>query len=234
MKEEQLNNLRQQDNALREALRQDEAELPQMPPDLNARLMERVAQQKPVAKIRRLWPWVAAACVAAFIIVNIMPPKGSTPNPFPQKASPPAPLAKERGVVTSETLMAEKPMIAEAEMEAAQSAAAPTKAKKAKARTAAAKRDVALIAQETTATESVTPEVKAEEEAKPELAQAVTQDAKTVTLTERDIPITRPENYKYTPEEIALLKKQADEAYLKWVELELEIAKHHLEQTAQQ
>ena len=224
MKEEQLNTLRQQDNALREALRQDETELPQMPADLNARLMERMAQQKPVAKTRRLWPWVAAACVAAFIIVNIMPPKGSTP----------APLAKERGVVTPDTHRAEKPMIAEVEREAAQPAAAPTKAKKAKARTNVVKHDVALLAQETTATESVTPEVKAEEEAKPELAQAVTQDAKPMTLTERDIPITRPENYKYTPEEIALLKKQADEAYLKWVELELEIAKHHLEQTAQQ
>lgn len=234
MKEEQLNTLRQQDNALREALRQDEAELPQMPAELNARLMKRMAQQKPVAKTRRLWPWVAAACVAAFIIVNIMPPKGSTPNPFPQKASPPAPLAKERGVVTSETHQVVKPMMAEAEMEAAQPAAAPTKAKKAKARTNVVTHDVALLAQETTATESVTPEVKAEEEAKPELAQAVTQDAKPMTLTERDIPITRPENYKYTPEEIALLKKQADEAYLKWVELELEIAKHHLEQTAQQ
>ncbi|MBR1394514.1 MAG: hypothetical protein IJ559_02510 [Prevotella sp.] len=224
MKEEQLNSLRQQDNALREALRQDEAELPQMPADLNARLMKRMAQEKPVAKTRRLWPWVAAACVAAFIIVNIMPPK----------ASPPAPLAKERGVVTPDTHRAEKPMIAEVEREAAQPAAAPTKAKKAKARTNVVKHDVALLAQETTATESVTPEVKAEEEAKPELAQAVTQDAKPMTLTERDIPITRPENYKYTPEEIALLKKQADEAYLKWVELELEIAKHHLEQTAQQ
>ena len=51
-------------------------------------------------------------------------------------------------------------------------------------------------------------------------------------LTERDIPITRPENYRYTPEEIALLKKQADDAYVKWVQLELEIAKHNLEQTA--
>ena len=51
-------------------------------------------------------------------------------------------------------------------------------------------------------------------------------------LTERDIPITRPENYKYTPEEIALMKKQAHEAYLKWVELELEIAKYNQEQTA--
>lgn len=56
----------------------------------------------------------------------------------------------------------------------------------------------------------------------------------TEVLTERDIPITRPENYKYTPKEIALLKRQAAEAYLKWVELELEIAKHSQEQTAQQ
>ena len=54
-----------------------------------------------------------------------------------------------------------------------------------------------------------------------------------VTITERDIPITRPENYKYTPEELALMKKQANEAYLKWAQLELEIAKHNLEQTAQ-
>jgi hypothetical protein len=51
-------------------------------------------------------------------------------------------------------------------------------------------------------------------------------------LTERDIPITRPENYEYTPEEIALMKKQAREAYLKWVELELRIAKYNQEQTA--
>ena len=63
--------------------------------------------------------------------------------------------------------------------------------------------------------------------------EAVKETA-TVTLTERDIPITRPENYRYTPEEIALMKKQATEAYLKWVELELEIAKHSQEQTAQQ
>ena len=57
---------------------------------------------------------------------------------------------------------------------------------------------------------------------------------KPAVLTERDIPITRPENYRYTPEEIALLKKQADDAYVKWVQLELEIAKYNLEQIAQQ
>ena len=57
---------------------------------------------------------------------------------------------------------------------------------------------------------------------------------KVATLSERDIPVTRPENYHYTPEEIALMKRQANEAYLKWMELELEIMKYNQEQTAQQ
>lgn len=223
MKEDKLDTLRQKDNALREALRQDEAELPQMPADLNARLMKRMANEQ--RKPRRIvWPWVAAACVAAIMVVLMMPPKTSSPTP----------LAKEKKVVTPETHKVEKPMIAEVEMEAPQPSTTPTKAKKAKVRTAVAKRNATLIAQETTSAEQEKPEVKAEEAPKMEMAQAPAPKTKPVTLTERDIPITRPENYKYTPEEIALLKKQADEVYLKWVELELEIAKHHLEQTAQQ
>ena len=223
MKEDKFDTLRQKDNALREALRQDEAELPQMSDDLNARLMKRMANEQ--RKPRRIvWPWIAAACAAAIMVVLMMPPKTSSP----------APLAKEKKVVTPETHKVEKPMIAEVEMEAPQPSTTPTKAKKAKVRTAVAKRNATLIAQETTVAEPVTPEVKTEEAPKMEMAQAPAPKTKPVTLTERDIPITRPENYKYTPEEIALLKKQADEAYLKWVELELEIAKHHLEQTAQQ
>jgi hypothetical protein len=53
-------------------------------------------------------------------------------------------------------------------------------------------------------------------------------------LTERDIPISRPENYRYTPEEIALMRRQADAAYVKWMELELEIMKYQYEQIAKQ
>ena len=40
-----------------------------------------------------------------------------------------------------------------------------------------------------------------------------------VVLTERDIPISRPENY---------------EAYVKWMELEMEIMKYQYEQIAKQ
>ena len=222
MKEDNFDTLRQKDNALREALRQDDAELPQMPADLNARLMKRMAQQPRKSAIRRLWPWIAAACVVAFIVVNIMP----------SKVSPPAPLAKERRVITPDTQKVGKPMIAEVEMKASQPTVAPKRAEKAKVRTNIAKRNATLIAQEATVAEPVTSEVKAEEVPKTEIVQAATPKTKPVMLTERDIPITRPENYKYTPEEIALLKKQANEAYVKWVQLELEIAKYHLEQMA--
>ena len=224
MKEDKLDTLRQKDNALREALMQDEAELPQMPADLNARLIKRMAQHPHRSALRRLWPWIAAACVVAFIVVNIMP----------SKVSPPAPLAKERRVITPDTQKVGKPMIAEVEMKASQPTVAPKRAEKAKVRTNIAKRNATLIAQEATVAEPVTSEVKAEEVPKTEIVQAATPKTKPVMLTERDIPITRPENYKYTPEEIALLKKQANEAYVKWVQLELEIAKYNLEQMAQQ
>ena len=46
MTEEKLNALRQQDMNLRDAIRQDEMERPQMPADLNARLMQRVATKE--------------------------------------------------------------------------------------------------------------------------------------------------------------------------------------------
>ena len=230
MNENQYDLLCQQDQNLREALRQEATELPPMPDDLNDRVLQRIgAQQKRPAKVHRLWPWIAAACVAAVMVVWLMPPK----------TSPPAPLAKDRGVVTPNTQKVEEPVIAKVETTIAQPTAKPVTAKKVRRQTAPTERDTVLIAQEaialTDAPEAEAPLAAATptvpdgfsaEEPKP-------TEPKPVTLTERDIPITRPENYKYTPEEIALLKKQADEAYLKWVELELEIAKHHLEQTAQ-
>jgi hypothetical protein len=105
-------------------------------------------------------------------------------------------------------------------------------------KTTVVKRDAALLAQDAKTTPTPTAETTtkpAVEEVNKELAVAETAkpQEKMVTLTERDIPITRPENYKYTPEELALMKKQANEAYLKWAQLELEIAKYNLEQTAQ-
>ena len=90
MNEDQLNTLRQQDMNLRDAIRMDEMERPQMPADLNARLMKRMAEEQAKPQRRRMvWPWIAAACVAAVIAVYLTPPKASSPTP----------LQVERGVV---------------------------------------------------------------------------------------------------------------------------------------
>lgn len=222
MNEDQLNTLRQQDINLRDAIRMDEMERPQMPADLNARLMKRVGEESAKPQRRRLlWPWIAAACVAAVIAVYLTPPKASSPTP----------LQVERGVV------AQKESQPKVEQFAAEPAQTIVEQPAAQPVQVPVKRIVAKVEPKKVETPSVVPQKQPAtteqllaQETKP-VEQKVEQ--KSVTLTERDIPITRPENYKYTPEEIALMKKQANEAYMKWVELELEIAKNNLEQTAQ-
>ena len=222
MNEDQLNTLRQQDINLRDAIRMDEMERPQMPADLNARLMKRVGEERAKPQRRRmLWPWIAAACVAGVIAVYLTPPKASSPTP----------LQVERGVV------AQKDSQPKVEQSAAEPAQTIVEQPAAQPVQVPVKRIVAKVEPKKVETPSVVPQEQPAtteqllaQETKP-VEQKVEQ--KSVTLTERDIPITRPENYKYTPEEIALMKQQANEAYMKWVELELEIAKNNLEQTAQ-
>ena len=67
MKEEDMNTLRQQDKNLREALRQEEAELPQMSADLNARLIQRIESEQP-KQHRTIWRWMAAAACLLLLI----------------------------------------------------------------------------------------------------------------------------------------------------------------------
>ena len=59
--------LRQQDRNLQDALRQEEAAQPQMPADLNARLMQRVEDEQP-KQHRTVWRWMAAAACLLLII----------------------------------------------------------------------------------------------------------------------------------------------------------------------
>ena len=224
MTEEKINALRQADTNLRDALRMDEAERPQMPADLNERLMQRMATQEE-KKPRRIviWPWIAAACVAGVMMIWLKPP-----------ASPPAPLQEARGVVTPEIHKTEEPKVEEPVV-------AKVETKTAFRRTP---RDKQIRKTQITPTPQGTEvcndlaevqenEVSSSLPSRGGIEGRVSNGGSAVTLTERDIPITRPENYHYTAEEIALMKKQANEAYLKWAQLELEIAKHNLEQTAQ-
>ena len=218
MNEDKLKALLEQDKNLRDAIRMEEAEGPQMPADLNARLMQKAQRLSVKEKSKKKWwPWIAAACVAGFMMVYLTPPKDTTMGTDTNqevavKVEPKQ--AKPQQDVQQEIILPEAPA-KETPKQIAQS----TPAKPKKQQTPVVEEP--QTAQETAPTETLKAET-------PAIAQAAT-----TTLTERDVPITRPENLKYTPEEMALMKKQANEAYLKWVELELEIAKYHLEQTAQ-
>jgi len=215
--EDKLKAALQNDAALRDAIRLDEMEAPKMPSDLNARLMKRMAADAPTAsRTRKLWPWIAAACAVAFIAVIATPPKSDTQatemvakvDPATQ---PVAPVAEQSAVVapaavTPAIVAKASPKVSKA-IQKAPKTAAPAKP------------------------EAIEPAVE-HILAAATTAQSAVVEEKMVVMSERDIPITRPENYKYTPEELAQLKKQAAEAYLKWVELEMEISRNNM-QTAE-
>ena len=209
-------NERYKDTDLREALRRKYADVPELPADFMASMNERL-QTKPVAKTRRLWPWVAAAASLLLLIGIGVTMLTKEEEQVPVVAKKVEQKQHEEPKVEPETQTA--PSVVETPQ--------PQKQRKQQRKPVVAE---LLLAQE-----SVPVEESATEHAT-ETANdvAMTPQTKPKTLTDSDIPITRPENYKYTPEEISLMKKQAAEAYLKWVELELEIAKHNMEQTAQQ
>ena len=132
MTEEKFNALRQADTNLRDALKMDEAERPQMPADLNERLMQRMAQEEKKPR-RVIWPWIAAACVAGVMMIWLTPPK-SAPTDVVAENTPKV----EQPIINNKV---EEPSIANAETEAPVVTPDPVKTKVAKGITTVAKRD---------------------------------------------------------------------------------------------
>ena len=210
-------------DCLREAIRHEEIALPSMPTDINERIMRRMEQEtvrkKGQKRLRKLWPWLAAACVAAFILVYTAPPEKE--------------VTESRS--TAEITEAETPQRLSTEMCSTEKRSTESRskemiamAKPEKVITVKQKAHKVVTAKRDTISE------KKEEDKICDLAMAekAEESQKPRTISESDLPITRPENLRYTPEEIALMKRLANEAYIKWVKLELEIAKYNIEQSA--
>lgn len=208
---------------LREAIRHEEMARPSMPTDINERIMRRMEQEtvrkKGQKRLRKLWPWLAAACVAAFILVYTAPPEKE--------------VTESRS--TAEITEAETPKRLSTEMCSTEKRSTESRAKEMiamakpeKVITVKQKAHKVVTAKRDTISE------KKEEDKVCDLAMAekAEESQKPRTISESDLPITRPENLRYTPEEIALMKRLANEAYIKWVKLELEIAKYNIEQSA--
>ena len=232
MNEKDFDRILKADNSLRDAIRHREEKRTPMPEGLNDRLMQRIEKEVPArpAKTRRLiWPWITAACVAAIMVVLLMPPRMSRDGTA---------LDERRITKNERRITKDEGRITKDERRSTKDERRITKderliTKYEKRSTKNEKLSTVNCQLSTVSSELNTPSDVEDTEEVTTLPQAQPKPEPRM-LTERDIPITRPENYHYTPEEIALMKKQAREAYLKWVELELEIAKHNLEQMAQQ
>ena len=230
MTENDLYTILQRDDNLREAIRRREQKQPTMPADLNDRLMKRLEATPSLpprgeerTKSLPYWGRLVGAVACLLVIVGI----GVTL--LSREESHDVVKPRQTVVVKKETKTdATQPETKVTETPKAVAVAESKTVRKSKKK--AAPIQTASIEQKDSSLFTLHSSLQKNDSSLITLHSSL----KHAVLTERDIPITRPENYRYTPEEIALLKKQADDAYVKWVQLELEIAKYNLEQMAQQ
>lgn len=212
--------------------------------DLKDRIMAE-ANRQAAPRRARLWPWMAAACAMAALVVAIVVPvdrskMAQATTPTPEKSLETAGKKHERTVATADNST-------KTEQQTAMKVVAAVDKRTKKAGNT-------VVAKPQNATESPT-QATVDMELQPAADATIGQLAKAdtiapaanstgiddmaaaptnqpQTISEIDMPITRPENLRYTPEEIALMRKQANEAYINWMKLELEIMNIEMESTA--
>lgn len=193
--------------------------------DFTDRLMQRINQQTPKPRHHYVWLYSVIASVAAILLLLLMlhdDDRHTEPKESPLLVQHTEP--QDNGVRTKETeqepiVTQKKPVIAQTKQ------SVNVNVKKANTIKQAAQKEQKFLAQETLS------EVRTEENDHDMAALGTSSPqphVKPATLSERDIPISHPENYYYTYEELARMKKQANEAYLRQMEQELEIAKCNL------
>ena len=242
MTENDLYTILQRDDNLREAIRRREQKQSTMPADLNERLMRRLGptpslptQGEKNAKASPLGGWwgLAAACLLIIIGIGValMPSKESpSSGEFAIRQDGVGDLKSPEAIKNHRTTNpnTQDSRITNSTEPKAMAVAESKTVRKSKKK--AAPIQTASIEQKDSSLFTLHSSLQKNDSSLFTLHSSLHP----AVLTECDIPITRPENYRYTPEEIALLKKQANDAYMKWVQLEVEIAKYNLEQMAQQ
>ena len=197
-----------------------------------------MAERKQKPRIIRLWPWVAAACVVAMLVVFLGPPKEETPNQ-PQIAK----VETKKDVVTEPKAVEPKEVV----NSEASALSLPTHKTKHKSRVSkraeeeqqksSISQEIQLIAkaetpEEVKPQEYVVDETPAITEREVAVVEKNTIESEPEILSDRDLPITSPENFRLTREEQALMVRLENEAFLKQVKQELEIAKYNQRQMA--
>ena len=191
---------RYNDTDLREALRRKYSDTPQLPADFMASMKQRMEEPKQAPKSRMLWRWMAvAACLLLIIGIGItLWPKHETQTVQPQVAQK---MEQPKADIDAK---AEDPQVVEPQTIELQTTKEPQTTQDSQVEPIRVRMQPSVAKAETktelakakTATEPAE-EIISDTPPAPETDMAQ-------TLTERDIPITRPENYKYTPEELAI------------------------------
>lgn len=192
-------NYNHRDSNLRKALAHKEQLLPEMPADLNERLMQRVADTR--RRNRRIvWPWVAAACIAGVISIVLMPPKESTTG----VASSVECVASNTDVNTEEDKHTDTLKVTTEDM--------PVMTKR---KVTYHTQQVAVVSKPQPKDDTAEVTSTATSEQAP--LEYITADGNKIIIA------TNPERLKYTPEEIEKLKERVRQKYIELLQLETEI-----------
>ena len=170
----------------------------------------------------RLWPYVAAACVAGALFLFLTPPKDEAGQ---QKVE--LPIATVLPDTTATELLADAapetaPQLATTEETTTEKPAAPRQLVAEVSLPASAEEEEVMEQQDIPTAAPSQPEENIQLTA---LQWAGEEPSETYT-------ITHPERLEYTPEELEVLKERAREKYMEWIQLEQEILEADKRRTA--
>ena len=196
-----------------------------------------MAERKPKPSLVRFWPWVAAACVAVLLGIFVGPPREDTnSNPQIAKVEPKPEIAEEpKTVDPQETVENEVSTKTLSPQKARQKSRVSIRATKEQHKSSIRRQEANLIAK-TETPEEVKPQEHVVEETPTITEWEVAAVEKTAiesepeVLSDRDLPITSPENFMLTQEELSMIVRLENEDFLKQVKQELEIAKYNQKQ----
>lgn len=168
----------------------------------------------------RLWPYVAAACIAGAMFIFLTPPKEESLQQRGKQQ-----VAHVLPDSTSTELLAEElPTAREEEPDQSHIVGQP----KAERLVAAASIPTSTAEEKDTDEQGINEPLPSQPDDNAQLAAVET----TGKEPPANIIITHPERLEYTPEEIEVLKQRAHEKYLEWIQLEREILEADRRRTA--
>ena len=169
----------------------------------------------------RLWPYVAAACIAGAMFIFLTPPKEESPEQEEEQQ-----VAHVLPDSTSTELLAEELPTAREEPATDQ----PHIVGQPKAERLVAKANIptSTAEEKDTDEQDINEPVPSQPDDNAQLAAVET----TEKTPPANIIITHPERLEYTPEEIEVLKQRAHEKYMEWIQLEREILEADRRRTA--